>query len=96
MPGEKRWIFVPAFDNEPPNNVKSDYNGHGSCVLSKAAGAKFGIAKNADVVIVKLPDSKFISFILLGLNMIADDIEKNKVPKPVVTLTIGTVYFRAW
>lgn len=52
MPGSKRWLF-PGFGKTPDHNQDDKFN-HGSCVLSKVAGPTFGVAKNVDVVVVKL------------------------------------------
>jgi hypothetical protein len=50
MPGRLRWIFVGDRDE-----TEADDMDHGSCVLSKAVSPRFGTAKDANVVIVKMP-----------------------------------------
>jgi hypothetical protein len=44
-----RWLFLP---NEP--QTESDEAGHGTCVTSKVSGTTFGVAKNANIVVVKI------------------------------------------
>lgn len=94
MPGMKRWIFVPNVDPALSNTFKTDVQyGHGTCVLSKAAGVHFGVAKNADVVIVKLPAMAVvprISYHLDAINRVAEDLVKNQVKKAVLNLSFGT------
>ena len=43
-----RWLFLPG---KP--RVKGDNNGHGTCVASKVAGPPFGVAKSANIVVMK-------------------------------------------
>ena len=70
-----------------------DEAGHGSCVVSRIAGATYGIAKQSNIVIVKvaivnneLPSSE----VLNGLIMIYDDIiAKGLKGKAVVNLSLG-------
>jgi hypothetical protein len=52
MPGSKRWI-VPGYD--PHAHGHNDPYGHGSCVLSMVSAPKYGTAKRADIVRVKMP-----------------------------------------
>ncbi|KAJ3545794.1 hypothetical protein NM208_g2326 [Fusarium decemcellulare] len=47
-PGKKRWIFSAQATGE------DDPDGHGSCCASKAVGKSVGVAKKADLVVVKL------------------------------------------
>jgi len=50
MQGGLRWLFLP---NGPQN--QGDEDGHGTCVASKVTGQTYGVAKRANLVIVKLP-----------------------------------------
>jgi hypothetical protein len=52
MPGDVEWIYVPGATRDEDD---SDDHGHGTCVLAWAVSPKYGVAKNADSVIVKLP-----------------------------------------
>jgi len=49
MQGNKRWLYLPG---EP--HIESDEIGHGTCVASKVAGPTFGVAKSANIVVVKM------------------------------------------
>jgi subtilisin family serine protease len=64
-----RWIYAKNDDQTP-----TDENGHGSCVASKAVGVTYGIAKNANVVIVKLGATFGISNIIWALQLIINDV----------------------
>ncbi|KAI9756789.1 MAG: hypothetical protein M4579_003706 [Chaenotheca gracillima] len=94
MRGTQRWLYVrgiPGADYLP--NARTDSTGHGSCVLSKAAGGKWGVAKRADVVIVRFPQHRngrtplHISNLLSALNLILDDVIKTKRKKNVVVIS---------
>ena len=50
MRGSLRWLYIPG---EP--QIQSDENGHGTCVVSKVMGPTFGVAKGANIVVVKVP-----------------------------------------
>ncbi|KAI9755530.1 MAG: kinesin motor protein cin8 [Chaenotheca gracillima] len=51
-----RWLFVPGAPHaEYEDNEYDDTVNQGTCLVSKAAGAIFGVAKKASVVVVKLP-----------------------------------------
>lgn len=82
----------------PPNGqeVKSDPNGHGTCMVDRVVGFKNGVAKNTDIVIVKMPSSPggSVQFdarnVLEALNQIAEDIYIHKtLGKAVVNLSMG-------
>ena len=61
---------MPSGDLE---SAKSDETGHGTCCASKAAGNLYGIAKNANLVVVKLPRAALFSDLMYAL----DEIEKH-------------------
>jgi hypothetical protein len=48
MWGSIRWLYLPG---EP--RIRGDDIGHGTCVTSKVAGSTFGVAKSANIVVVK-------------------------------------------
>jgi len=49
MQGSIRWLYLP---DEP--QIQSDDIGHGTCVTSKVIGPTFGVAKSANIVIMKV------------------------------------------
>jgi len=49
MQGSLRWLYLPT---EP--HIKSDAVGHGTCTTSKVVGPAFGVAKSANIVVVKI------------------------------------------
>ena len=49
MPGSLRWLYLPG---EP--EIRGDESGHGTCVTSKVASPTFGVAKSANIVVVKI------------------------------------------
>ena len=77
--------------------MRFDPHGHGTEVASKAVGANLGVAKNANLVAVKIPASKYTlqvtmhySHIIDGLSKIIDHISGNGLQgKAVVNLSFG-------
>jgi hypothetical protein len=49
MRGSIRWLYLPG---KP--RIEGDNIGHGSCVASKVAGPTFGVAKSANIVMVRV------------------------------------------
>jgi len=49
MQGSLRWLYLPT---EP--HIQSDAVGHGTCTTSKVVGPAFGVAKSANIVVVKI------------------------------------------
>ena len=85
MPGSKQWLFADPIDNR---KYDADLEGHGSCVLSKAAGAKWGVAKGANIVMVKLPAVVFDTMILLNsLNIVLQEVLKSGRKKNVLIMS---------
>ncbi|EFQ36435.1 subtilase [Colletotrichum graminicola M1.001] len=85
-PGNKRWIFIDENTSKSDSDLKS---GHGTCVQSLVNGPRFGAAKEADIVIVKLPDSPLVSDIVMALYWVTDDIAaRNLEGKAVVTMSV--------
>jgi subtilisin family serine protease len=72
--GSIRWHFLP---NQP--HRESDPTGHGTCVASKIAGPVLGVAKNANLVIVKAVQSAsrfiYVSHFVAAWAVVARDIE---------------------
>lgn len=93
MPGRKDWIFVPPEEGyHIMENEYNDISGHGTCMLSKAAGFLWGVAKSADVVIVKMPvtldnkTSTSLSVLIGGLSQIAEDIAARHLWNSIITI----------
>jgi hypothetical protein len=90
MPGQKRIEFirpVPCIDNE------YDPTGRGSCVASKVAGPKFGVAKDANIVMIKVPDMTWFSDMLWALAGIYGEASQRKLAgKAVVNLSLDCKY----
>lgn len=70
MESQPRWL--PSWTGVPP--VKDDPDNDGSCVVAKAAGRYFGVAKRANVVIAKLTRNDD-STVLEALFLVFADIE---------------------
>ncbi len=86
--GRIRWLFLPG---EPED--ESDEIGHGTCVTSKVASPTFGVAKNSNLVIVKIyPIDGGIrhSRTLAALGAVVDDIVREDLQgKAVVSMALG-------
>ncbi|MBL1101393.1 S8 family peptidase [Streptomyces coffeae] len=77
------WDFV---DNDP---VAEDGNGHGTHVAATAAGTRYGVAKRADVVAVRVLDDRgrgTSAQVLAGLDWVL----RHAVRPAVVNLSLGT------
>ena len=89
MQGSIRWLYLPG---EP--KIKNDEFGHGTCVASKVSSPTFGVAKSADLVLVKIYpiDGKIhVSRYIAALGVVADDIaSKNMRGKAVVSTAINS------
>jgi len=94
MPGLKRWL-KPRWTLFSSQLTESDENGHGSCVISKVAGPRFGVAKNANIVVAKYAvdiqtGHIWKSSILELLSLIYEDvIARGLQGKAVVNLSFG-------
>ncbi|KAK1977609.1 peptidase S8/S53 domain-containing protein, partial [Colletotrichum cereale] len=85
-PGKKRWIYVP----EDLDRIEVDADGHGSCMQSIINGPVGGVAKNVDLVIVKIPLPLKVSALFSALILVDEDIKMNKLQgKAVVSLSLG-------
>lgn len=76
-------------DSEPDNTVQPPRIGsHGTMVAVKAAGKRYGIAKKATIVPVKIVPSTYE--IILGMNMAFQDIKKReRGRKSVIVMSLG-------
>ncbi|KAK1990924.1 subtilisin-like protein, partial [Colletotrichum falcatum] len=87
-PGNKRWIHLP--EETRPRETDDDLTaGHGTCVQSLVNGPQFGAAKDADVVIVKIPQPTKSTYLFTALDLVVKDIKaKNLEGKAVVTMSL--------
>lgn len=59
MYGSKEWIIPKLRDAHPTwNENQDDPVDHGTCVISKVASKDYGVAKKANIVVVKMPSFK--------------------------------------
>ncbi len=88
MQGSIRWLYIPG---EP--QVKGDDIGHGTCVASKVASPNFGVAKSANIVVVRvdLVDGKVpMSTAIAAWGVVGADIaSKNMQQKAVVSASMS-------
>ncbi|KAH8887328.1 subtilisin-like protein [Thozetella sp. PMI_491] len=75
------------------SNVQTDDNGHGSHVSGTIAGAKFGVAKKANLVAVKVlgaDGSGTNSGVIAGMNFVASNATAQKLSgKAVMNMSLG-------
>ena len=88
MPGRLRWLYLPG---KP--EVEGDDNGHGTCVASKVASPTFGVAKSANLVVVRVDaivDQIQTSSAIAAWGVVARDITlKGLQGKAVVSASIS-------
>jgi hypothetical protein len=93
MPGTVRWIFVPEViprASDTTSESDNDPDRHGTCVLAMAVSQKFGVAKKANVVIVKLPADAKASSYYESVQLIENDIVTRRLQgKAVVNYSNG-------
>jgi subtilisin family serine protease len=101
MPGGKGWL-TPELTDFPLQLTETDEIGHGSCVISKIAGPRYGVAKNTNITVVKLainPQTGDLtgSSVLESLSLIWKDVIKNSLQgKAVVNMSGGLVLNKAY
>ena len=87
MQGSIRWLYLPG---EP--QIEDDENGHGTCITSKVASRTFGVAKSANIVIVKIypiADTIHVSRFIAAWGIVAGDIAStNMQGKAVVSIAV--------
>ncbi|KAK2731930.1 subtilisin-like protease [Colletotrichum kahawae] len=75
------------------NSVDTDENGHGSHVAGTIGGRTFGVAKNVDLIGVKVLDGDGAgsnSGVLEGMQFVIDDVQKkNLTGKAVMNMSLG-------
>ncbi|KAK2023989.1 subtilisin-like protein [Colletotrichum zoysiae] len=85
MPGHKDILYAPG-----AAKTKKDFLNHGSCVASKAGGPVYGTAKNADMVVVKVPRHLHTSAVFTAILEVSNDIFKKKLKgKAVINMSLG-------
>ncbi|CCF33906.1 hypothetical protein CH063_06002, partial [Colletotrichum higginsianum] len=85
MTGDKSFIYAPGAVQE-----ETDFASHGSCVASKSAGPAYGTAKDANMVMVKLPDDLSLSAVFAALVEVSNDVyEKGIEGKAVIVMALG-------
>jgi hypothetical protein len=92
MPGEKE---VEVINPEAPRDAGYELAaiGHGSCVASKVAGPKFGVAKDANIVMFTLPFPVSTSDFYTALVKVWVRVTDGKLSqKAVLSLSIGRKY----
>ena len=87
MPGSIYWLHLPG---DPPN--RSDEDGHGTCVASKVVGPTYGVAKRANIVVVKINEEDqriLISDYIAAWGVVARDMNGHDLwGRAVVTTTL--------
>ncbi|TDZ32492.1 Subtilisin-like protease 3 [Colletotrichum spinosum] len=87
-PGAKRWIYSPELKID--EYTESDPYGHGSCMQALVNGPRNGVAKDVDLVIVKLGYPFYPSAFLSALILVEEDIRKHNLQgKAVVSASYG-------
>jgi len=86
MQGSIRWLYLPG---DP--HVEGADDGHGTCVASKVASPTFGVAKSANIVVVKMAGEMTISRYIAAFAVITGDIASaNMQGKAVVCNTLNS------
>lgn len=90
MAKKPRWLFGGAqADKSVMEDLESD--GHGSCAGSKVNGPKYGIAKQANLVVVKASSNSDET--LDCMNKILQDVRSNKLQgKAIVNFSRSRTY----
>lgn len=94
-----RWLFpnTPFWKKRPAWQTEDDpvaHRGHGTCVISKVIGERFGVAKLANLVVLKhrfnSRGGPMSSSILENLALVLADVKANKLQgKAVLNLSFG-------
>lgn len=71
-------------------NVRSEYRGHSTCTASKATGILYGAAKNAILVVVKMPDYTYLSWMEVFKTITHDIRAKNRQNNSIVSVSWGS------
>ena len=87
MRGNIRWLYLPG---EP--QIEGDINGHGTCVISKIATPTLGVAKSANIVVVKIEPMGGMGTLRLSnyfdaFSIVAEDIASRNLQGRAVLMT---------
>ena len=85
-------VSTSGFSGIPDGNGTVDCNGHGTHVATTAAGTKYGIAKNAKLVPVRILNcagSGSYATVIAGLDWILSPLNTNSKSQAVLNLSIG-------
>jgi len=83
--GRVRWLWVPEANPREGFFEKTDGpNQHGSCVLTWAVSPKFGVAKRADVVIVKYEARPTLREYMIAIQKVVNDVREKGLQKKAV------------
>ncbi|GKT44294.1 subtilisin-like protease SBT1.7 [Colletotrichum spaethianum] len=86
MPGTKGFMYAPGATKD-----ESDFLNHGSCVASKSAGPMYGTAKDANMIMAKLPGDLSLSAIFTVLVEISNDVYQKGIDgKAVINMSLGS------
>ncbi|EFR04333.1 proteinase R [Nannizzia gypsea CBS 118893] len=80
------------------DDIDMDCNGHGTHVSGTVAGTKFGVAKKANVVGVKVLDcdgSGSNSGVIMGMEFATNDAKKKGAGKAVANMSLGGAFSQA-
>ena len=84
----KRWIFTRSNDHVERDE---DDGGHGTCVASKAVGNKYGVARDAELVIVKT-NYDIIGITIAFINILSDLRLSTYTPRSnIIVISLGTI-----
>ena len=88
-PQDNDWIYAPNIGVKRPTDEKPA--GHGTCVASKAVGARYGVARNARLAPVKIKTDTI--GLLTAFSQTIDDIQmKQRVGSSVVVMPLSSNY----
>lgn len=91
------WLFT-DLQIERDGRTRSDAsaNGHSTCTASKAAGTIYGSAKDATLVVVKMPDYKMASIAEIMSTIWNDIREKDREDRSLVSISWGSTEPISW
>ena len=84
------WLYTQRqleLGDGPTESEAPDSDGHSTCTASKAAGRIYGAARQATLVVVKMPDLNVASLVEIFLTIDRDIRYKNRQNRSVVTIS---------
>ena len=73
----KKFMFADSLDREKTDSVPG--KGHGTCVMAKAGGKKYGVAKKADFMQVKVGKENTFGKLQHAFRMVLNDVKMQKL-----------------